>query len=363
MTLFLAGDVMTGRGIDQVLPEPSHPEIFERYMKSARGYVELAETANGSIPPRVRFDYIWGDALAELDARAPARRIVNLETSVTTHSERWPKEINYRMHPRNVSCLQAAKFDCCTLANNHVLDWQVQGLHETVATLTGAGIAVAGAGRNIAEAARPAILELAGKTRLLVFSCGSPTSGIPEAWAATPSRPGVHFVPELSRASARELAGRISAEARAGDLVILSIHWGRNWGYEIPAEQREFAHELIDAGGAHIVHGHSSHHPKGIEVYRGRLILYGCGDFLNDYEGIGKHEEFRSTLVLAYFVTLETSGTLAELTMVPFRIVRFQLKRAKGGDTAWLERTLAREGKQLGTHVELSNEGALTLRW
>ena len=355
---------MTGRAIDQILPNPLPSAIFEKGAKSARGYIELAERANGPIPPRASFDYIWGDALAELNARAPARRIVNLETSITTHSGRWPKEINYRMHPRNVGCLRAAKIDCCALANNHMLDFTAVGLQETLTTLAGAGIASAGAGRNLAEAARPAILTLPGGRRLLVFSCGSPTSGIPPAWAATAAGAGIQLVSELSRGSARELASRIAAHAKPGDVVIVSIHWGKNWGYEIPGVQREFAHELIDSGAAHIVHGHSSHHPKGIEVYRGRLILYGCGDFMNDYEGITGHEQFRSALVLGYFVTLDpASGALADLTMVPFQTVRFQLKRARGGDPAWLQRRLQAASDGLGTRVELASDGALQLRW
>ena len=139
---------------------------------------------------------------------------------------------------------------------------------------------------------------------------------------------------------------------------------GKNWGYEIPAGQREFAHELIDSGAAHIVHGHSSHHPKGIEIYRDRLILYGCGGFLNDYEGITGYEQFRSALMIGYFVTLDArSGALTDLTMVPFRTIRFQLKRAKEGDATWLQQRLATASGALGTRVELAGDGGLKLRW
>jgi hypothetical protein len=130
--LFLCGDAMTGRGIDQILPHPSKPRIYEPAVSSALGYVGLAERANGPIPYPVDFSYVWGDTLAELRARAPDRRIVNLETSITTSEEALPKGINYRMHPRNVACLQAAGIDCCVLANNHVLDWGIPGLLETV---------------------------------------------------------------------------------------------------------------------------------------------------------------------------------------------------------------------------------------
>jgi poly-gamma-glutamate synthesis protein (capsule biosynthesis protein) len=79
-TLFLCGDVMTGRGIDQILPRPGDPAIREPYMDSALGYVQLAEEANGPIPRPVDASYIWGDALAEFQRVKPQARIINLET-------------------------------------------------------------------------------------------------------------------------------------------------------------------------------------------------------------------------------------------------------------------------------------------
>lgn len=355
---------MTGRGIDQVLPHPSEPTLYEPYMTSAVGYVELAERASGPIPCPANFSYLWGDALAEFEARSPDRRIINLETSVTTSAEALPKGINYRMHPGNVPCLLAADIDGCVLANNHLLDWGIAGLHETLETLQRAGMATAGAGRDAREAAQPAVLEVPGKGRVLVFGFGSPTSGIPDTWAATEDRAGIHLLPDLSPRTASQVAEQIGAQRRPGDLVVASIHWGDNWGYRVPQAQREFAHGLVAAGSVDVVHGHSAHHPKGIEVYRDRLILYGCGDFLNDYEGIAGHEGFRSELVLAYFVTLEAVlGSLARLAMVPFQIRRFRLERARREEAAWLQQILAREGRELGTGVELTADGALVLRW
>jgi poly-gamma-glutamate synthesis protein (capsule biosynthesis protein) len=362
--LFLCGDVMTGRGIDQVLPHPSEPRIYESAMSSALGYVALAERVSGPIPRPVSFSYIWGDFLPELEARSPDRRIINFETSVTTSEEALPKGINYRMHPGNVPCLLAAGIDCCVLANNHVLDWGFRGLVETLESLHQAGIATAGAGRNATEAATPAVLNVPGRGRVLVFAYGSGSSGIPESWSATRVRAGVRLLPDLSARTASEVVSEIDAQSRAGDLVVASIHWGGNWEYEIPREQREFARRLVETGSVDAVHGHSSHHPKGIEVYRDRPILYGCGDFINDYEGIGGYAKFRGELVLAYFVTLNAvSGSLERLEMVPFRIVRFQLKRANREEAVWLRQVLDREGRDLGTSVDLSAEGALTLRW
>ncbi len=89
ITLFMCGDVMTGRGIDQVLAHPSDPTLHGPYLKSALGYVKLAETANGPIDYPVPFSYAWGDAIKELDRRAPDVRIVNLETSITTSNDFW----------------------------------------------------------------------------------------------------------------------------------------------------------------------------------------------------------------------------------------------------------------------------------
>lgn len=364
IAIFLAGDVMTGRGIDQILPHPSKPTIFEPVMRSAFGYVELTESVHGAIPRRAAFSYIWGDALEELAARSPDRRIVNLETSVTTSEAAAPKGINYRMHPRNVPCLLAAGIDCGVLSNNHVLDWGVPGLLETLKTLREAGIATAGAGRDATQAAQPAALETPGKVRILVFGFGHESSGVPDSWSATGERPGVNRLPGLSERTSSEVARRIAALRKPGDVTVVSIHWGGNWGYEIPREQREFAHRLIDSEAVDVVHGHSSHHPRGIEVYRGRPILYGCGDFINDYEGISGQEEFRSDLVLGYFLTFRPgSGELSRLEMAPFRTLRFRLQRTNREETEWLRQRLDREDRRLGTSVVLGKDGALELRW
>jgi poly-gamma-glutamate capsule biosynthesis protein CapA/YwtB (metallophosphatase superfamily) len=359
VTLFLCGDVMTGRGIDQVLPYPVQPHIYESYMTSARGYVKIAEEVNGPIPQPADFTYIWGDALEELRRATPDARIINLETAVTTSTEYWPgKGINYRMHPHNIPCLTAAKIDCSVLANNHVLDWGYAGLKETLTTLTGAGLKIAGAGKNLKEAEAPAIIETTGKGRVLVFGLGDESSGIPWLWDALNDRPGVNLLPDLSAGTVRHIADQISDIKRKSDCVVASIHWGGNWGYEIADEQREFAHRLIDLAQVDVVHGHSSHHPKGIEVYKGKPILYGCGDFLNDYEGIQGHEEFRTDLALMYFVTLDlATGDLVSLIMTPMQIRRFRLNDAQPDDVLWLQQVLDRESRPLGAKVELIDQG------
>lgn len=365
VTLFLAGDVMTGRGIDQILPHPVEPHLFESWAHSAKDYVALAEQVSGAIPRQVDFAYPWGDALGELARRRPDLRIVNLETAVTTSEAAWPRKgIHYRMHPANAPCLSALGVDCCTLANNHAMDWGREGLLETVSVLSAADIRTAGAGRNATEAAAPAVLPTGSGTRVLVYAFALDDSGTPAAWRATERHAGVNRLDDLSNYTVDVIAHHVDLYRQDGDLVVASIHWGPNWGFAIDTEQRRFARKLLERADVDLVHGHSSHHVKGIEVHEGKLILYGCGDFLNDYEGIRGNAAYRGDLSLMYFPVLDAeNGRLRELVMTPTRTCRFRVSRAGSQDSSWLLATLKREGKSLGTAVELDADGAFRLQW
>ncbi len=365
ITLFLGGDVMTGRGIDQVMAHPSSPVIHEPYVTDARTYVGLAEEASGPIPKPVGPSYVWGDAVRELEARAPDVRIVNLETAITKNDDSWQgKGINYRMHPGNIGVLAAAGIDIAVLANNHVLDWGYEGLTDTIRSLEKAGIRHAGAGKNRLSAASPAIRDLGPKGRVLVFSAAHGSSGVPPSWAAEKERAGVNLLPDLSDDIANRIGEVVRKWKHPGDVAVLSVHWGANWGYDVPEEEVRFSHRVIDAAGIDVVFGHSSHHPKPIEVYRGKLILYGCGDLLNDYEGIAGHEAYRSSLSLLYFARVDqASGALVELEMAPLEIRRFRLIRASESDARWLAEMLGRTGKAFDTGADLTSENGLLLRW
>jgi poly-gamma-glutamate synthesis protein (capsule biosynthesis protein) len=226
--LFLCGDVMIGRGVDQILPYPCSPRLHEDYVSSAVAYVEFAEQVSGWIRRPVGFDYIWGAALDRLQECRPDARIVNLETSITSSEDFEPKGINYRVSAANAACLQVAGIDCCALANNHVLDWGEAGLIETLKALDRMGVKTAGAGRNRDEARRPAILDVAAKGRVILVAFALPSSGAPPHWAASHETAGVNVLPDLSANSAALVCGLLRSVAKTGDVMVASIHWGPN---------------------------------------------------------------------------------------------------------------------------------------
>ncbi len=215
----------------------------------------------------------------------------------------------------------------------------------------------------LAEASRPAAIDVGSGFRVVVHAFGTETSGVPPSWAAADDLAGVAFLFDLSDETAAQVEEQVRRAKRNRDVTIVSIHWGSNWGYDVPREQVRFAHRLID-GGVDIVHGHSSHHPRPIEVYRNRLILYGCGDFINDYEGIRGHEQYRGDLALLYFATVDPGGgDLVQLRMTPMQLRKLALNRASARDAAWLGSTLARASADFGSWIEDGEDGSLLLRW
>jgi poly-gamma-glutamate synthesis protein (capsule biosynthesis protein) len=337
--------------------------LWERYIEDAQRYVELAEAASGPIPRPVDFSWPWGDALQILDEAGPDARVVNLETSIIRSGDAdRGKPVHYRMSPDNAPVLAAARLDICTLANNHVLDFGRRGLEETLDALARARIRAVGAGRDEAEAQRPAVVPVDSGRRILVFSFGTASSGVPPSWAATRGRAGVDYLPDLSDATADGVTDRLHSAKLAGDVAVAAIHWGSNWGYDVSSDQVRFAHRLVD-GGADIIHGHSSHHPRPIELYRGRLVLYGCGDLIDDYEAISGHEKYHDELRLLYLASLDpNTGRLVRLRMVPMSARQMRLARAGPDDCRWVRDTLDQVSRPFGTRIRLDAEGMLTLR-
>jgi poly-gamma-glutamate capsule biosynthesis protein CapA/YwtB (metallophosphatase superfamily) len=247
------------------------------------------------------------------------------------------------MHPANLSALKAAGIQYVSLANNHTLDFGVDGLVETVETLSSNDIRFAGAGRSADEAHTPANMRLpvcAGSGSDLsdhsvdIFSA----SDHPRDWSSVPS---FHLIDYTSQTKARlkELITQHRAQSQAS-LAVFSVHWGPNYSWQPCAEIRELARFLIDECGIDIIHGHSSHHVQGIECYGGKLIIYGCGDFVDDYAVTPGYRNDLSAIwqVLveeidrADYVHEKNALKLKRLEVYPTRIQDFQVNVLESND-------------------------------
>ncbi|MFR9749622.1 CapA family protein [Nocardia sp. 004] len=354
-TVLLGGDVMLGRGVDRILPHPGNPALREQYADDAQIYVELAERAYGPFARPVDFRWPWGDVLPLLARIRPEVRLLNLETSITADGAFAPgKGVHYRMNPANLPVLTAIAPVSCALANNHVLDFGIPGLIDTLEALDTADIGHAGAGRNLDEAKTPVTVELENGRRVVIVSVAVGSSGVPEAWAARRDRPGLWRVGDTPTASAAaEVAAHLLTYTHRDDVAIVSVHWGPNWGYGVARSEIQFAHGLIDAG-VDLVHGHSAHHPRPIEIYRGKPILYGCGDVIDDYEGIRGHERYRTDLHLLYLVSVDLG--VVQVRLVPLRIRHMCLEWASPSESRWLCDTIEYISRGFGTRVMLRPE-------
>jgi poly-gamma-glutamate capsule biosynthesis protein CapA/YwtB (metallophosphatase superfamily) len=288
---------MLGRLVDQLLP--THVDSPEEH-RHAQSLLHVYDT-NGELASALARDpaaYPWGTLLPFFDHSRADLRVVNLETSATTSSRKWPrKAFNYRMHPANVTVLTRANVDYTSLANNHVLDFQAEGMRDTCEALDRAHIAHSGCGANSEQSMRPAIVHTSGGLKVGWFSF----SDHPTSWAATTSQPGINFVDteHLTDSTIDRVCGAIR-EWRARELFDftgVSVHWGPNYEWAPSANICRLAHALIDQAGVDVIHGTSSHHIQGVEEYRSKLILYGCGDFIDDY---AVDDEYRNDLSLLY---------------------------------------------------------------
>jgi poly-gamma-glutamate synthesis protein (capsule biosynthesis protein) len=358
--ILLAGDAMLGRGIDQIQHLSCDPALPDPRVKSARDFVRGASWRNGPIPEPVDHSYVWGEALDVIASYAPCLRILNLETTFTTAPLPAEKRVTFRAHPANIDMLRLFAPDCCTLANNHVLDWGEDGLVETLDTLRDAGLARTGVGYNEEDAWKPCILPLPDGRRVIVLSIGDRSGGVPYEWAAEGKRPGVAHTGHDIDACVERVANTISAVRQEGDVVIASIHWGENWGFDVPPRHSILGISLLEAAGVDIIHGHSSHHPKQIALRGKKLILFGCGDLINDYEGIQPYAPHRPDLVAIYLVGL-AGAAIRQIRILPFRVRRMRLERPTEEEAKWLCDRVTRNSGPFGTAWIAENDGTIRI--
>jgi poly-gamma-glutamate capsule biosynthesis protein CapA/YwtB (metallophosphatase superfamily) len=285
--------------------------------------------------------YVWGDTLPLF--RAADLRASNLECVLSDRGRPWsatPKVFHFRSDAKNVETLKRAGVGLVSLANNHVLDYEYDALIEMLGILDRSGIGRAGAGRNRDEARRPAVVECAG-IRLAMIAC---TDNEPE-WEATAERPGTFYVPiEPGEERAQDLLRSVAEASRMYDLVMVSLHWGPNWGYRPPAEHIAFGRALVEAGAA-VVFGHSPHVFRGIEIYRGRAILYSAGNFIDDYavDEIERNDE-------SFVFAVDAEGrSVREISLYPTVIRRLQARRAGPGRARAIAAKMEALCRDLGT--------------
>ena len=316
MKLLFVGDVMLGREVNTILKaEPS--------------------------------TYPWGDTLPlfqEADVR-----LCNLECAISDRGTPWSatlKVFHFRSDAKNVAVLHAAQIDAVSLANNHVLDFSYEGLFDTLHHLEQAGIRFAGAGATLKEASDPIIWEVQGKKLGFIAITDNEPS-----WAASGEHPGVWYVPiRVQGKQAQHLFEVVQRTKAEVACLIVSVHWGPNWGSTPPPEHRLFAHALIDYG-ADIIFGHSCHVVRGIEVYQDKPILYGTGNFIDDYAVDEVERNDQSFLFL-----IELNGTtISRLLLYPTVIRHDQARRTRNSESHAIITRMQRLCTQLNT-VLLWNE-------
>jgi poly-gamma-glutamate capsule biosynthesis protein CapA/YwtB (metallophosphatase superfamily) len=329
ITLALMGDVMLGRGVTEAL---------DRHL--------------------LRPEELWGDVLPLLDAAD--LRIINLECPLTDYDRPWtrsPKLPHFRARPSAIEALRAARIDACSLANNHTVDFEEVGLLDTLKHLDAAGISHAGAGRDREEAAAPVVLDVPAERRTHRVALLAFTDNMPP-FAAEDDRPGTNFLPvSLEPEVLRRVEEAVLTVREMGvDTVVFSNHWGRNWLQRPTEHFRRFARAVIDLG-VDVYYGHSPHVFQGVEIYRGKPILYATGDFIDDYP---VNAEFRNDRSFLFRVSME-GGTLERLDLVPVKLRYARVGIAVGDEREMILDQMELLSAELGTAF-VRHESSLVLQ-
>ncbi|CAF1013838.1 unnamed protein product [Rotaria sp. Silwood1] len=354
----LAGDVMIGRLIDQLLPtsvyNPEEASIVRQFRLSRSSYFPYLQE------DKYNYATVWGNTIPLW--KMGNLNIINLETAVTTHEKLWPgKVFNYRTHPANIACLTIANIHHVSLANNHTLDFGIKGLEETCESLDKSGISYVGAGKTREHAFGPVFIDvpitvspIVEKLKPISINSAAPRSSTslrigllsasdhPSDWSSVPS---FHLLTYYDLPLLYTQLEPLITNARLNsDFVIFSVHWGPNYQWIPDKKIQELAHWMIHQG-VDLIHGHSSHHLQGIKIVQRQngthgLIIYGCGDFVDDY---AIDQEYRNDLGALFQLHLSISSQneklksirLQSLSIFPTRCSNFQVNRLNLQDIDW----------------------------
>jgi poly-gamma-glutamate synthesis protein (capsule biosynthesis protein) len=235
---------------------------------------------------------------------------LNLETPLSSRGKAVEgKAYTFRGSPRAAQAMALEKVKAVWLANNHILDFGVDALYDTMGHLEEAGIAHAGAGRSVGEAAAPAVLEIGGITvSLLSFS-----NTFPDSYWARRNRPGTFFGAPgpVGRAVKRSL------DKNRGP-VVASFHWGSELMTEPKDYQVDLGRLAVDSGASLVV-GHHPHVAQPIEIYRGAPIFYSLGNF-----SFGSYSK-RSNVGLMAVAQFEEDGRCSQVEVYPLNVNNYEI--------------------------------------
>ncbi|MFB6284334.1 MAG: CapA family protein [Halobacteria archaeon] len=299
-------------------------------------------------------DAIWGDvlmALRDLDGL-----FVNLECCISRRGDPWTRTyrpFHFRAHPEwAVTGLGEAGVDYCSLANNHILDFGETALNDTVDQLKSAGIRHAGAG-SLPDARKPVSVSV-GDLEFAVFSA---TDNTPE-YAASKDKPGAFYDDMDLDDGTREVFREVldAAEELNPDLTVASLHWGPNMVEEPSRKHERFGRWLVDQG-VDLVHGHSAHVFQAVEMYGDGLIMYDCGEFVDDYK---VDPELRNDRSFLFKLKVTEGGDLQELSLTPVEIDKFTVNQADSQAKEWSFERMCGLSRKYGTEFE-RKDGELQL--
>ncbi|HET6565372.1 MAG TPA: CapA family protein [Xanthomonadales bacterium] len=310
----------------------------------------------------------------------------NLEVAIAPEgTQLTPRsETVVAVQPEVLDGLQDMGFNLLSLANNHAADFGTAGMEITRLEVARRGFAYAGTGENIAEAAAAGYLDTkAGKVALVAMASGS-VQLTPDTWASEES-PGVNFLElrqdgSLNPQQKRRILHAVREAAKQSDLVIAYQHnhyWGEGHGidgppgrdlrtdrFATPGWMETWARELVDAGASiYVAHGNPALH--GIEVYRGRLILYGLGNYI--FQSAGTPDKYGP---LAYYSAVVDArfkgGQLVSAQFQPLVLALDPPARgipylAQGGEANAVLSRLAELSRPYGTGIRIDGNTAKLL--